>query len=96
MSNETFKVGERAMFVAFDGSHGIPANGEIVTITAGPFTDPALYEGNVGYFIQTDTGRKMDVGIVCLRKLPPPPPQREATSNWDDLIVWRPKETAHV
>jgi len=25
-----------------------------------------------------------------------PPQQREATSSWDDVIVWRPKETEHV
>lgn len=30
----------------------------------------------------------------CMRKLLPPP--REKTSTWDDVIVWRPKETANV
>jgi hypothetical protein len=30
-----------------------------------------------------------------LRKRRPPPP-REQTSTWDDVVVWRPKETSHV
>jgi hypothetical protein len=40
-------------------------------------------------------GSTFYVSICCLRKCQPPP-HRETVSTWDDVIVWRPKETSHV
>jgi hypothetical protein len=93
--SESFSVGERAVFVGYAKGAGRPIDGEVVTIDSTPITDAKYYYGGVGYFIRTDDGMRMDVGIVCLKKIPPLP-QREATSSWDDVIVWRPKEKAHV
>lgn len=41
-----------------------------------------------------DDGKEADACFRVLRKKQPP--AREPTSTWDDVIVWRPKETTHV
>lgn len=44
--------------------------------------------------IEMRDGERIKAARTCLRKKLPPP--REQTSTWDDVIVWRPKEIAHV
>lgn len=45
--------------------------------------------------IRYPDGGTGDARPQCLRKKRPPP-TREQTSTWDDVIVWRPREVSHV
>jgi hypothetical protein len=66
--------------------------GTEAVVLAGP-CESFLMESRVYYVIAGHDGVEYYADPLCLRKRHPP---REQTSTWDDVIVWRPKETAHV
>jgi hypothetical protein len=71
----TFKIGEVARFVRYKGAN---------ILTPSPYFDSDVkidslprygwqWVGDIGYSIITFDGTRMNVGIVCLRKIQPPP-----------------------
>lgn len=101
MDNELLKIGDVAKLILCEYHSKLgPADGMAkylhseVTIETGPFeiwTQSRLVR-SVRSMLDNTT---FCACVCCLQKIPPLP-QREATSSWDDVIVWRPKEIAHV
>jgi hypothetical protein len=100
--SESFGVGEIAIIVAApDCDHIFPEFiGSEVEVTA-PLDWVWVWEDRKhrsrrreqAYIVRLPNGEEIAALPESLRKRPPP---REPTSTWDDVIVWRPKETAHV
>lgn len=55
--------------------------------------DHTFKEKVVGYRVRAQDGRIFVARPCKLRKKKPP---RQPVSTWNDVIVWRPKETSHV
>ena len=92
MSHEVFKVGD--VVEVLPGKHALGAGiyigqeGVIEELSVKFMTD-----GDPKHSVRMKDGVFLDVAQRCLRKRRPPP-TREQTSTWDDVIVWRPKEIA--
>jgi hypothetical protein len=94
-----FKIGELALLVinpsrnVFTPSDASRYFGTIVEVISAPRLTPRCnaiaYTGGYGYDIRTHDGFETDVGVVCLKKLEPPPPKREELGSWD-LCPWQP------
>lgn len=91
MSHEVLKIGDIVEII--EGNVWKPMPGDLGVGSRGTVIDSPEAS-----FVKVDYGLEKPVWSLrtAIRKVQPPPPQREATSNWDDLIVWRPKEIAHV
>jgi hypothetical protein len=90
---ESFSVGDvveifqhPAAFI--DPTHAIGREGTIVALYVDTIFGLQRHRVDCGDRVFRVTER-------CLRKKQPPQP-REQVSTWDDVIVWRPKETSHV
>lgn len=88
--SESFSVGDRIEVIRANLTrHCNVRVGDRGTVDEAVVPDMPGFVGVV-----MDDGQDLYSRISCIRKLPPP--QREPTSTWDDVIVWRPKEIAHV
>lgn len=90
MSHDTFRIGDIVEIIQLNRSNPMP--GGLGLGARGTVVGTEIFGIRVDYGIGKLVWSQPD----SIRKIPPPPPQREATSSWDDLIVWRPKETSHV
>lgn len=91
MSHETFSIGEIAILVRVGGAGNVGDEVEVCRLSGCGWHSDNLPRHSV---VGTD-GFKYCVPVEDLRKRRPPP-QREATSSWDDVIVWKPREVEHV
>lgn len=87
--SETFSVGEIA--VAYGWETNPEFNGCAVEVIGGlEARHPP--DASLTYLVRMPNG--LLTRTLMLRKRPSS--MREQTSTWNDLIVWRPKETVHV
>lgn len=94
MSNEKFKVGDVVEILPGSAdSYARKCIGKEGVIQE--LCVSTMLGGEPRHLVVMRDGERIHAGVSCLRKRRPPP-QREATSSWDDVIVWRPKELAHV
>lgn len=95
MSGESFSVGEVAILVPcapYDPQAEKYLGQEIEIVAP---LELVLHMDDPAYQFKASDGVIGWATPKALRKRRPPP-TREQTSTWDDLIVWRPKEIAHV
>jgi ribosomal protein L21E len=85
-----FSVGDRVEIIA--GNIFKPMPGSLAIGSRGTVIDHA--DAMFVHVQYDDAPKPVWSARDAIRKLPPPP--REQTSTWDDVIVWRPKETSHV
>lgn len=94
--SESFSVGEiaimRSDWPEFDNTEVEVVGG--LAMRTGKLRDGSS-RTSVCYVVLRHDGKQHQVDPPRLRKKRPPP-QREAISSWDDVIVWRPKEMQHV
>jgi hypothetical protein len=93
---ESFSVGEIAIaWYPGEARHGVEC--EIIALPQ-PHDHPSPITGKwmkAHKYMVLYEGTYYQVFEKRLRKRRPPP-TREPVSSWDDVIVWRPKETSHV
>lgn len=99
MRSESFSVGEIAILRHCENH---PEYEGTDCAIVDPLTEKMVHEARTGvleirmaYGIRAHDGRLFAAQPHHLQKKKPPP-VREQTSTWDDVIVWRPKETANV
>ena len=94
MSDESFKVGDVVEILhgsaADEVRHCIGMEGSIEELNI-----DRMWNGVPCHGVVTKSGERLNVSASLLRKKRPPP-VRERTSTWDDVLVWRPKELTHV
>lgn len=91
MSHEKFEVGDRVEVILARPSQ------PVVVGQRGVVVGPPEWDSAGVFYVQVDYEglcEPVHSRTDAIRKLPPP--TREPVSTWDDVIVWRPKETSHV
>jgi hypothetical protein len=89
VSNEAFSVGDLVEVILAKPNEPacVGMRGTVIEVGVADWTGVE--------FVRVDyAGHLVYSRPKVLRKIPPP--KREPTSTWDNVIVWRPKETSHV
>lgn len=96
---KAFSIGE-IVIVRDADNPGDPRNGDEAEVVDLPrptdfFSSASGKMVHAGKYVILYCGAYYQTWPKHLHKRRRPPP-REQTSTWDDVIVWRPKETSHV